>query len=154
MIGERLKSLQHVLELYEAIENMRSMESQRAATDVREAEQAIRKQHSIYQSASREGHQALVDGDRMRSSFVAAQQEAAHWRERRLTGVLSEREERSALARRQHLDSRQWSERMKILVDGAAAHAKEFEEKCLQAAADDRYLSRKRWKQLGSRRDL
>jgi hypothetical protein len=154
MIRERLKSLQHLLELYEAMENMRSMESQRTTMDVREAEQAICKQHSILQAGSREGHRALVDGDRLRSSFFAAQQEAARWREKRLTGVLSEREERSALAQRQHLDSKQWSERMKILVDGAAASATEFEEKSLQAAADDRYLSRKRWKQLGSRRDL
>jgi len=148
---ERLKSLRHLLEVYEAIETMRSIESQRALTDVREAEQAICRQRTILQGASRLGHQALQDGDRLSSSFAAAQQDAAVWREARIADVLSEREERSALAQHEYLDSRQRSEKMKLLADGAAANAKEFEEKCLQAAADDRYLSRKRWKQIGRR---
>jgi hypothetical protein len=149
---ERLKALRQLLHVYEAIEEMREVESQRAAIEVREAEQAIGRQRTISQVAALDGHQALLGGDRMGWSFAAVQQEAAGWRETQLAGVLSEREECSGAARRQHLDSRQWSERMKRLVDGATASVTETEEKRTQAAADDRYLSRRRWKQ-GRRRD-
>ena len=144
---ERLKALQRVLEVQELIEEMHEAESQRARAEVRQAEQAIGAQRAMAQTAALEGRHALLGDDRIGWSFATVQQGTAHWREARLAPVLSEREQRSSLARERHLDSRQWTERMQRLVKQAEESLEEMEDKRTQRDADDRYLSRKRRRQ-------
>lgn len=144
---ERLKALQRVLRVHELIEEMREAEAQQAAAEVRETERAIGRQHAIAQASAMEGREALAGGDRMVWSLASAQQEVARWRAERLTPVLSERERRSNVSRARHIDSRQWSERMRRLVEQVAGNLEEMEEKRMQRERDDRYLSRRRWKQ-------
>jgi hypothetical protein len=144
---ERLKALRRVLHVHELIEEMHESESQRAAAEVRAAEYAIGTERGIAQLARLEGHKALLDGDRLGWSFASVQQGIARRREVRLAPVLSEREQRSNAARERHVDSRQWSERMKRLVEQAEGSLEEMEDKRTQREADDRYLSRKRWMQ-------
>lgn len=142
----RLKTLRQLLGMYETIEEIRQTEAQRAAGEVREAEQAIGRQKTLAQEALGKEHQALAEGDRMGWSYAATGYGVAGMRRMRLEPVLKEREELSSAARRRHIDSRQWSERMKQLVQGVEAGVLEREEKRLQAAADDLYLSRRQWK--------
>lgn len=143
---ERLKTLRHLLDVYETIEEMRLAEAQRATGEVHEAERAVGSQHAMAQEASLDERQALAEGDSMGRSFATTRQQVAGARRSILERVLREREEHSNAAKLRHVDSRQWSERMKQLVEGVEAGVLEQEEKRAQAMADDRYLSRRRWK--------
>jgi hypothetical protein len=143
---DRLKTLRHLLEVYETMEGLREAEAQRAAGDVREAEQAIVRQKTLARNAAGDERQALRQGDRLGWSSAASRQQVAGARRAGLERVLDEREERSTVARRRHVSSRLWSERVRTLVQDTKAVIAEQDARHEQAAADERHLALGRWK--------
>ncbi|MEO8736323.1 MAG: hypothetical protein ABI380_07255 [Edaphobacter sp.] len=144
-MAQRLETLRRLMLLYGGIAEMHSIELQRAAAAVGEAEQAIGVQQEIVRSSSFEGRRALVTGDRMDWTTARTQREIAEWKQLRLQEVRQERELLNDGARRQYIASRLQSEQMKHVVDVAATEAEVEEGRRIQAALDDRFLARRRW---------
>ena len=141
----KLETLQRLVTLYAAVEEMHSTELQRMASAVREAQQAIGIEQEVAQSARINGRGALLAGDRASWMMTEIQQEAAAWRRRRLEQIRLEREELNEAAREQYVASRLKRDQIKRVVDDIAARMEREEGRRLQAASDDRFLARRRW---------
>jgi hypothetical protein len=141
----RFETLQRLVTLYAAVEEMHSTELQRMTAAVREARQAILVEQEITSSAQVEGRGALLDGDRMRWMMVETQQETAAWRRRRLEQIRLEREELNEAAREQFVASRLKREQIKRVLDEMVSRMEIETERRIQAASDDRFLARRRW---------
>jgi len=141
----RLETLQRLVTLYAAVEEMHSTELQRMASAVREAQQAIGIEHEVAQSARINGRGALLAGDRVSWMMAETQQETAAWRRRRLEQIRLEREELNEAARAQYVASRLKREQIKRVFDDIAVRMEIEEGRRLQAASDDRFLARRRW---------
>lgn len=142
----RLKTLERLLNVYETIEELREAEAQHAIGEVREAERAIDRQTAMVREAAGEERHALAEGDRMGWSYAMARQSVAGVRRKALGPVLAEREKRSNIANRRHVETHLWSERMKALVRGVRDEIEEKEQRGLQAKADERFLAQRRLK--------
>jgi hypothetical protein len=141
----RLQTLKRLVTLYGVVEEMHSVELQRMAAAVREAQQAIGVQQQVARSARFDGRDALMAEDRVGWEIAETQAESAGWKRRRLEQIRSEREVLSDAAREQYVASRLKSEQMKRLADGVAMKAEIEEGRRVQVASDDRFLARRRW---------
>jgi len=141
----RLETLQRLVTLYAAVEEMHSTELQRMASAVREAQQAIGIEQEVARSARINGRGALLAGDRVSWMMAETQQETAAWRRRRLEQIRLEREELNEAAREQYVASRLKREQIKRVYDDIAVRMEIEEGRRLQAASDDRFLARRRW---------
>jgi hypothetical protein len=141
----RLETLERLVTLYAAVEELHSTELQRMASAVREAQQAIEVERVVARSARMDGRGALVAGDRMGWMMAETQRETAAWRRRGLEQIRMEREELNEMAREQYVVSRLKREQIKRVVDNIAARMEIEERRRLQAASDDRFLARRRW---------
>jgi hypothetical protein len=141
----RLETLQRLVTLYAAVEEMHSTELQRKAAAVREAQQAIGIEQEVARSARIDGRGALLAGDRVSWMMAEGQQETAGWRRRRLEQIRLEREELNEAARKQYVASRLKREQIERVFDDIAARMEIEEGRRLQAASDDRFLARRRW---------
>jgi hypothetical protein len=141
----RLETLQRLVTLYAAVEEMHSTELQRMTSAVRETEQAIGVEQQVARSARLDGHEALLTGDRMGRILAETQKNTAGWRRRGLEQIRLEREELSDAAREQYVASRLKKEQMKRVFEDIAARTEIEEGRRMQAASDDRYLARRRW---------
>jgi len=141
----RLETLQRLVTLYTAVEEMHSTELQRMASAVREAQQAIGIEQEVARSARINGRGALLAGDRVSWMMAETQQETAAWRRRRLEQIRLEREELNEAAREQYVASRLKREQIRRVFDDIAARLEIEEGRRLQAASDDRFLARRRW---------
>jgi hypothetical protein len=141
----RLKTLQRLVTLYAAVEEMHSTELQRMMAAVREVQRAVKVEREAAQSARIEAREALVAGERESRMVIESQQETAAWRRRKLEQVRLEREELNDAAREQYVASRLKREQIKRLYDDIAARVQIEEERRMQAASDDRFLARRRW---------
>jgi hypothetical protein len=145
---ERLAALRQLSAVYQMVEEMHSVEARRAAAEVTEAQGVIHAEETCTHEGRMRGREALLTDDRAGWSLAVVHEEIAHQRKKQLEPILEEREERSDEARKQYLQSRLWSERIKSLIDGASARTAAEEERRAQAAADDRFLA---WTNSGSR---
>jgi hypothetical protein len=145
----RLTKLKRLAALYGVVERMHSVELQRTAAAVREVEQAVATQQSVARSASFDSREALMTGDRLSWSLAKAQRETAEWRQDRLEQIRLERQELNDAAKEQYAGSRVKSEQMKSVVSGVTAKTEIDEGRRMQAATDDRFLSRRSW--MGAR---
>jgi hypothetical protein len=141
----RLETLQRLVTLYAAVEEMHSTELQRMAAAVREAQQAIGIEQEVARSARIDGRGALLEGDRVSWMMAQSQQETAGWRRGRLEQIRLEREELNEAAREQYVASRLKREQIKRVFDDINALMEIEEGRRLQAASDDRFLARRRW---------
>jgi hypothetical protein len=141
----RLQTLKRLVTLYGVVEEMHAVELQRMTAAVCEAQQAIGVQQQVAYSARFDGRDALMMDDRMGWEMAETQMESAGWKRRRLEQIRSEREALSDAAREQYVASRLKSEQMKRLAEGVAALAEIEDGRRMQAASDDRFLSRRRW---------
>jgi hypothetical protein len=141
----RLETLQRLVTLYAAVEEMHSTELQRMASAVREAQQAIGIEQETARLARMDGRGALLAEDRVSWMMAETQQETAAWRRRRLEQIRLEREELNEAAREQYVASRLKREQIKRVFDDLAERIEIEEERRLQAASDDRFLARRRW---------
>lgn len=141
----RLETMQRLVRLYAAVEEMHSTELQRIASTVREAQQAIGIEREVARSARINGCGALLAGDRVSWMMAETQQETAAWRRRGLEQIRLEREELNEAAREQYVASRLKREQIKRVFDDIAGRMEIEEERRFQAASDDRFLARRRW---------
>ena len=141
----RLETLQRLVTLYAAVEEMHSTELQQMAAAVREAQQAIGVEQGVARSARIDGRGALLAGDRVSWMMAQSQQDTAGWRRRRLEQIRLEREELNEAARERYVASRLKREQIKRVFDDIAARMEMEEGRRLQAASDDRFLARRRW---------
>ncbi|SRR5216683_4371399 len=141
----RLETLQRLVTLYAAVEEMHSTELQRMASAVSEAQQAIGIEQEVARSARINGREALLAGDRVSWMMAETQQETAAWRRRRLEQIRLEREGLNEAAREQYVASRLKREQIKRVFDDIAVRMEIEEGRRLQAASDDRFLARRRW---------
>jgi hypothetical protein len=141
----RLETLQRLVALYAAVEEMHSTELQRMASAVREAQQAIGIEQEVARSARMGGRGALLAADRVGWMMAETQQETAAWRRRRLEQIRLEREALNEAAREQYVASRLKREQIKRVFDDIALRMEIEEGRRSQAASDDRFLARRRW---------
>jgi hypothetical protein len=141
----RLETLQRLVTLYAAVEEMHSTELQRMTAAVREAQQVIRAEQEEARTARVDGRGALLAGDRVSWMMAETQQETAAWRQRGLEQIRLGREELSEAAREQYVGSRLRREQIKRVFDDIAVGMEIEEGRRLQAASDDRFLARRRW---------
>ena len=141
----RLKALQRLATLYAAVEEMHSIELQKMAAAVREAQRAIGIEREVARSAKRDGRGALLTGDRMGWMMAENQQETAAWRRRMLEQIRLERQELNDAAREQYVASRLKREQMKLVLEDIVARMDAEGDRRAQAASDDRFLARRRW---------
>jgi hypothetical protein len=144
-MSTRLETLQRLMNLYAAVEQMHSTELQRLTTAVREAQQAISVEQSVAQAARIDGREALTAGDRVSWMMSETQQETAGWRRRKLEQIRVERQELSNAAREQYVASRLKKEQMKRVFEEMEARAETEEGRRVQSTSDDLFLSRRRW---------
>src|SRR5258705_10686491 len=78
----RLETLQRLIALYGAVEELHSTELQRTTAAVREAQQVIRAQQEEGRVARTDGRGALLAGDRVSWMMSETRQETAAWRHR------------------------------------------------------------------------
>jgi hypothetical protein len=133
------------MSLYGGIEEMRSVDLERAAMAVREAEQAIDAEGERARSSSARGRDALVAGDPLGLAAARTQREIAEWRQQRLQEIRREREMLKDQARMQYVASRLQREQMKYVVDSTETQMEVEAERKTQMALDDRFLARRRW---------
>jgi hypothetical protein len=141
----RLETLQRLVSLYTAVEEMHSTEFQRVTAAVREAQQAIGVEQEVMRSARVDGRRALLAGDQVGSVIAETHQETAAWRRQRLEQIRREREELNDAAREQYVASRLKREQINRVFDDIAARLRIEERLRMQAGSDDRFLARRRW---------
>jgi hypothetical protein len=141
----RLETLQRLVTLYAAVEEMHSTELQRMTAAVREVQQVIRAEQEVARAARIDGRGALLAGDRVSWIMAESQQETVAWRRRGLEPIRLEREKLSETAREQYVASRLRREQIKRVFDDIAVRMEIEEGRRLQAASDDRFLARRRW---------
>src|ERR1700720_2374846 len=122
-MSTRLETLQRLMNLYAAGEQMHSNELQRLTTAVREAQQAIAVEQSAAQVARIDGRKALTEGDRVGWMMSETQHETAGWRRQKLEEVRLDRQELSDAAREQYVASRLKKEQMKRVFEEMEARA-------------------------------
>jgi hypothetical protein len=144
-MSTRLETLQRLMNLYTAVEQMHSTELQRLTTAVREAQRAISVEQSVAQAARIEGREALTAGDRVGWMMSETQQETAGWRRQKLEEIRMERQELSEAAREQYVASRLRKEQMKRVYEEMEARSEIEEGRRVQSSSDDLFLSRRRW---------
>jgi hypothetical protein len=144
-MSTRVETLQRLMNLYAAVEQMHSTELQRLTTAVREAQQAIAVEQSAAQVARSDGRKALREGDRAGWMMSETQQETAGWRRQKLEEIRVDRQELSDAAREQYVASRLKKEQMKRVFEEMEARAQMEEGRRVQSSSDDLFLSRRRW---------
>jgi hypothetical protein len=144
-MSTRLETLQRLMNLYAAVEQMHSTELQRITIAVHEAQRAIEMEQSVAQAARADGREALSAGDRVGWMMSETQQETAGWRTQRLEKIRLERQELSDAAREQYVASRLKKEQMKRVFEEMERRTAVEEGRRAQSTSDDLFLSRRRW---------
>jgi hypothetical protein len=144
-MSTRIETLQRLMNLYAAVEQMHSTELQRMTTAVYEAQQAIETEQSVARAARVDGRQALSAEDRAGWMMSETQQETAGWRAQRLEKIRLERQKLSDAAREQYVASRLKKEQMKRVFDEMEMRRSVEEGRRAQSSSDDLFLSRRRW---------
>jgi hypothetical protein len=141
----RLETLQRLVTLYAAVEEMHSTELQRLTGAVHEVQLAIGEEREVAQTARVDGRGALLAGDRVNLMMAETQQEAAASRGRALEQIRLGRKELWDAAREQYVASRLKRDQIRRVFDDIAARVEIEEGRRIQAASDDRFLARRRW---------
>lgn len=141
----RVQALKRLVTLYGVVEELHSVELQRATAAVREAQQAIGVQQNAARSARRNGREALTSGDQIGRLSAEVLREKADWKRRRYDEIRLRRERSSDAAKEQYVASRLKSEQIRRVMDRVRERAESEEEHRRQAASDDRFLARRRW---------
>ena len=141
----RMDALKRLAALYGVVEELHSVELQRATAALREARQAIGAQQDRARSARGDGRMAVTLGDRMGRTAAEVLGERADWKRRRLDEIRVGREELNDSAREQYVASRLKSEQIRRVVERVNERVESEERRRRQAASDDRFLARRRW---------
>jgi len=138
--GQRLQRLLAIRRMAEELDR-RTMTL--AMTVVAEIETALGVQRAALLEAKQLAHAALSAGDRGEWLMADAQSEVAGWNRGRLDVLLRTRAVEVSPATEQFLKSRREHEQVKLLVQDAQQAAQVEDDRKLQAAADDWFLSKR-----------
>lgn len=141
----RLAALKRLMSLYGGIEEISSVDLQRAIAAVQETEQAIDMEEERARLSNSHGRDALVAGDALGLAAARTQRQIAEWRQERLKEIRREREMLKDEARKQYIATRLQSEQMKYVVGNTAAQMEVEAGRKMQTTLDDRFLARRRW---------
>lgn len=144
----RLKTWNRLKTLYESLESMRLTELRQKTAALREVERSIEMQHRMARSARFDGRDALVLGDRMSWEVAEVQRRSVGSKLRQLDQIHVERESLNDEAREQYVASRIKSEQMKSVAKSVAEQVEIEAGRRVQAASDDRFLARRRWREI------
>jgi hypothetical protein len=142
---QRKATLKRLAHLYEIVETASRAEAQRAILQLAEVEQVIALHNAIRDASKVAGRSALERDDRMEWMMAGAQVALTEWNSAKLIPIQQLRFETKATAMQQYATSRMESEQMKQLLDDATKHKETVQRRKMQAHADDRFLSRRRW---------
>jgi hypothetical protein len=137
--------LKRLAELYGLVERMRGLELAAAAGAVAEVEQAGAVEGGLLREQAGAGRAALLAGDRAGRAMAEAQREAAEVRAARLEAMRLEREQAREAARESYQASRMRMDQMESAVERIRVQAEMEAARRMQAATDDRFLSRREW---------
>jgi hypothetical protein len=135
------------------IEEVHSLELQRATAAVREAEKAVVTQQQVAHSARFVGRDALMLGDRLGWTAAETERETAGWRRRRLEQIRVEREMASDTVRDQYVASRLKSKQINGVTEDIVTRTTVEDGRRVQAALDDIFLARRRYSDTRSLRE-
>lgn len=135
------------MRLYSAVEQMHAVELLAASSAVSQAEHAIQQAQRTSLEASRTGRVALGEGDREEWMLAEARQEIVGIRRERMEEIRVARETVREAARLAFDESRVRAEQMKQVVSRMREQAERHEARQMQAASDDRFLMRSRWRE-------
>ena len=144
----RTSALKKINVLYGLLEEMHSGVFRQTVALVNEAEQAIAGQAAQTHAAAIVARAALLDGDRQQWVLSSVQRGLSGERRRQLETVRAERVLNTDRARDEYQASRVKSKQIKSVVEQSQQTEEVLAGRRTQAAADDRFLSRLRWKQL------
>lgn len=142
----RLEPLNRLKTLYKIVEENHAVELQRAEAASHEAQSSVDAEMEIATSARHDGHRAISSGDHLGWAVAEAQRRAAVLKREWLETVRNERACAREAAKEQYLASRLKNEQMQRVSANVAEQIAAAEEKELQAATDDRFAARKKWK--------
>ena len=141
----RLETLQRLVTLYAAVEEMHSVELQRMSAAVLQVRNAIGSEQQAMRSATLDGQEALVAGDQVSWMMSQTRQETSAWRRQKLEEIRLRRTELKDTARQQYVASRLKREQIQRVFDDIAKRMEIEKERREQAVSDDRFLARRRW---------
>jgi hypothetical protein len=148
----KLETMQRLVTLYAVVEEMHSAELQRMTAAVREAEHAIGMEQKVAHAARADSRRALIAGDSVGWMMAETQQETAAWRRVRLEEIRLEREVLNEAARERYVASRLKRQQMKRVLENIAGRIEIEAGRRMQAASDDRFLARRRWRETQEQR--
>lgn len=144
----RLIALKRIETMCGAVEEMHSVALRQIASRVHEVHTAIAMQYEQIESITKESHRALVDGDRQEWVMASAQGELSKTRCQQLESIRQQREVDMERAREEYAISKIKNEQMKSVVNKYQIKERLVADRKIQAATDDRFLSRMRWNKL------
>lgn len=139
-------ALRRLADLYGMIEQQEALFLQKRVRDVVEAKQAIERQCDLIRASIFEERQAMMSGDRSGLILTAAQKDIESWRRTILEKAAAEREGLREEARNRYFASRKRFEQVERLLQTATIQAAVEQGRREQAHSDDRFLSRKQWR--------
>ena len=142
----RQSLLKRIETVYGLVEEMHSVALHQAAALVDEAERAIGEERLQMRMASHAARTALMTGDREQRMIFEVQLALNGRRGSQLEVLRLERQGETDVARQKYHASRIRSEQMKTVVQQSRATEELIAGRRLQAATDDRFLSRLRWR--------
>ena len=138
--AQRLERLLAIRRLSEELDR-RTVEL--ALASVAEVETAMVTQEATLADTRQAAHAALTSGDRGEWLFADAQHEVAGWNRGRLGALLQTRVAEVPPTMKKFLDSRREHEQVKQLVKNAQQAERVEQDRRMQAAADDWFLSKR-----------
>lgn len=141
----RTKRLRRLATLYGIVEELRSLERDRAALAVFTTEQAVVEQAGVASQALQRGRQALSVADRQDALLHEAEREVARFNTERLSAQQKEYERIEQEAAEQHRLALLQQDQMETLLRGMRARLAELQGRREQAIADDRFSARAHW---------
>ena len=145
MMQPRLEALRRLATLYGMVEEMHSIELQRAAAAVLQAQSVMQQEASVAISVGQQGRRALQTEDRLCWAISGKLQESSLQRKVLLEQRLRERVLLKETARQNYVASHIRREQMRRIQDDVAEMIDLGERRRVQAAANDRFLARRRW---------
>lgn len=143
----RPDTLRRLAVLYGLVQEMRSIELDRATHTVRLAESAIDVQAGLAAEAQRYGHRALERSERSEALLHESAREVARWNTERLEGLHQEFEAIKQSAAELYRSAHLQQDQMKAIVKGLRTRAERERSRRDQAIADDRHGARTHWLQ-------
>ncbi|WP_263374922.1 hypothetical protein [Granulicella aggregans] len=148
-MSSRLKSLGRIAAIYQLMEYADGVALDQARAALHDVETMIRVRVDAATRLEAAGYEALREGDRAEWQLDQSQIEFMQWNAETLEAIRQARDAAMCEAAEVYQASRMQLEKMQSVLSEARVIAERELERAEQRAADDRYLSRRRWQTHG-----